>query len=126
MKSLFLLTLLSFLCSCTDDNQKEADGRIVNAWYLNKYEPGFSPIEYFEDGQIIWTFNSNGSLQIEVDSSIENPPLKSSGEYVYSVDGNLIMIDNLTYDYAIKSNSMTISDDPSSDGFRLSFILFKN
>jgi len=47
--------------------------------------------------------------------------IKSTGEYEFSLSGNLISIDNLEYDFSINGNILVISDDPSSDGFKATF-----
>ena len=44
----------------------------------------------------------NEELQVQVNNSVNTPPLKTTGEY----------------DFSINENILIISDDPSADGFR--------
>lgn len=127
MKYLLLSFLvLFFISSCNEDRIKQdelqqKENSIYNKWDLVKYEPGFSPIQNFNSGQIYWDFQQNNILQVEVDNSIDNAPLKINGEYAFSIDEDRISIDNTAYDFSINNNELIISDDPSSDGFKITF-----
>ena len=119
MKSIILvLSILFSLTSCNNDKIEKQEIDIIGLWNLTKYEPGFSPTENFNDGEISWTFQSTNKLQVIVSSSVNTPPLKTTGEYDFSINNGRILIDDIEYDLSINENTLIISDDPSADGFR--------
>lgn len=127
MKNLLLiLSVLFFITSCNEGEIKQEEplqkeNSIYNKWDLVKYEPGFSPIQNFNSGLISWSFQQNNILQVETDDSIDSAPLKRKGEYNFLTNEGRISIDNVTYDFSIHENTLVISDDPSSDGFKITF-----
>lgn len=50
----------------------------------------------------IFVQQTTNKLQVQVNNSVNTPPLKTTGEY----------------DFSINENILIISDDPSADGFR--------
>ena len=48
-------------------------------------------------------------------------PIKLIGEYEFSLNKNIINIDNSKYDFLITENTLVISNDPSADGFIATF-----
>ena len=94
---------------------------IFRKWNLIKFEGGFSPIENFNEGEIIWEFQLNNIVKIANDNSVSSPPIKPNGKYNFSINGSEIFIDNLEYDFILVSSSLIISNNPSSDGFKATF-----
>jgi hypothetical protein len=122
MKNIILiLSMFLFFSNCSEQEIKQEENLIYNKWNLVKFEPGFSPIETFNEGKIIWLFQKSNKVKVEIDNSVLSSPIKSSGEYEFFLNGNLISIDNIEYDYSINANTLIISDDPSSDGFKATF-----
>jgi hypothetical protein len=121
MKNIFLILsiLLSFInCSNNIDNNENS---IIGTWNLLKFEPGFSPTENFNNGDIIWVFQQNETVNITIDTSISSSPIKPSGNYNYSLSESRILIGDTEYDYEFNKNILIISDNPSADGFRAEF-----
>ena len=57
MKNMFLiLSIFLFITGCSEEETKQQENSIYGQWNLIKYEPGLSPTENFNTGQISWTF----------------------------------------------------------------------
>ncbi len=122
MKSMYLiLSMFFFITSCNEEETKQQENSIYNQWSLIKYEPGLSPTENFNVSQISWNFQQTNILKIQVDNTIITPPLKTEGEYDFSINGNRVSINNMIFDFSISENTLIISDNPSSDGFKATF-----
>jgi len=116
-----ILTILFMFTGCNKEEVKQQENLILGQWSLIKFEPGFSPTENFTNGKVIWLFQQPNKLKVEIANTVSFSPIKSTGEYEFSLSGNLISIDNLEYDFSINGNILVISDDPSSDGFKATF-----
>lgn len=122
MKNMFLiLSIFLFITGCREEETKQQENSIYGQWSLIKYEPGLSPTENFNIGQIYWTFQSTNNLQVQVNNSVSTPPLKTTGEYDFSINGSRISIDDIEYDLSVNGNALIVSDSPSSDGFKITF-----
>lgn len=122
MKNMYLiLSMFFFITSCNEEETKQQENSIYNQWSLIKYEPGLSPTENFNVSQISWNFQQTNILKIQVDNTIITPPLKTEGEYDFSINGNRVSINNMIFDFSISENTLIISDNPSSDGFKATF-----
>lgn len=122
MKTLVLiLSILFSLTGCNNNKIEKQEIDIIGLWNLTKYEPGFSPTENFNNGEISWTFQSTNKLQVQVSNSVNTPPLKKTGEYDFSINNGRILIDDIEYGFSINENKLILSDDPSADGFRATF-----
>lgn len=122
MKNMYLILSVLFLFTgCNEEETKQQENSIYKQWNLIKYEPGFSPTENFSENQIIWNFQQTNILKIQVDNAVSTPPLKTEGEYDFSINGNRVSINNMEYDFSISESTLIISDDPSSDGFKATF-----
>jgi len=123
MKNIFLiLSMFFFFTNCSEQKVTQEENLIYNKWYLVKFEPGLSPTETFNEGKVIWLFQQENKLKVEIDNSVSSSPIKPIGEYEFSLNGNRISIGNIEYDYSINENTLIISDDPSSDGFKATFL----
>jgi hypothetical protein len=122
MKDMLLIFAMLFLFTgCNEEEAKQQETSVYNKWNLIKFEPGLSPTETFSEGKITWLFQQENKLKVEIDNSVSSSPIKSTGEYGFSLNGNRISIGNIEYDYSINENTLIISDDPSSDGFKATF-----
>lgn len=124
MKNIFLtLSIFLLLTNCSEQHITREENPIYNKWSLVRFEPGLSPTETFNEGKIEWLFQQSNKLKVDIDNSISTSPIKPNGEYVFSLNRNSISIDNIEYDYSINENTLIISDDLSSDGFKATFII---
>jgi len=122
MKNMYLILSVLFLFTgCNEEEAKPQETSIYNKWNLVKFEPGLSPTETFSEGEITWFFQQQNKLNVEIDNSISSSPIKPNGEYQFSLSGNSISIENMKYDFSINEDTLIISDDPSSDGFKATF-----
>lgn len=116
-----ILAMFIIITGCNEEETKQQENSIYNQWSLIKYEPGLSPTENFNVSQISWNFQQTNILKIQVDNTVITPPLKTEGEYDFSINGNRVSINNMVYDFSISENTLIISDNPSSDGFKATF-----
>lgn len=122
MKNMYLILSIFFLITgCSEEEAKQQENSIYGKWSLIKYESGFSPTENFSVNQISWSFEQTNVLKIQVDNTVSTPPLKTEGQYDFSINDNRLLINNMEYDFSISENALIISDDPSSDGFKATF-----
>lgn len=119
---ILILGILFSLAGCSNDKIEKQEIDITGLWHLMKFEPGLSPTEKFSKNQIIWRFQQANTLIIQIDGTVSSPPLKTNGKYNFSVNGNRVTIDNKKYDFSINKNTLIISDDPSADGFKATFL----
>ncbi len=119
---ILILSIFFLITGCNEEEAKQQGNSIYGKWSLIKYEPGFSPTENFSVNQISWSFEQTNVLKIQVDNTISTPPIKSEGQYDFSLNDNRVTIDNVEYDFSINENTLIISDDPSSDGFKATFL----
>jgi hypothetical protein len=119
-----IFNILLLFSSCSDNEAINIEGPIAGKWSSIKYETGYSPIENFDIGKIIWEFKKTGTLNVIIDESISSTPVLPTGKYKYFMNENelKITIDNTEYDYEIDNTKLIIHDDPASDGFRIEFI----
>ena len=96
-----ILSMFFIITSCSKEETKQQENSIYSQWSLIKYEPGFSATENFSSEQITWTFEQAGVIQVVVDISVNTPPIKTIGEYNFSIVENTISIDNIEYDFSI-------------------------
>lgn len=125
MKHLFIiLTLLSFITSCDkNDTSNRETNNILGSWYLTKFEKGFAPTDVYNN-EIQWTFNSNNTVDVSIvnGTNIDNRlPLGLTGNYPYSINSNIILLNNDSYTFKIIDNQLFLTKDidPSADGIRV-------
>lgn len=125
MKYFFIiLGVLLSITSCGVEKEDQ-NNPIFKKWSLIKFEPGFSPTKSFDSKEIIWEFQENGKLKININVSISKPPIKPTGEYQFLLEGNRIIIEGVEYGFTIHNDALIISDDPSADGFRATYSAIK-
>ena len=124
MKNLLLLLSIFFLAGCRGDDSEHP---IHGQWSLLSHDAGFSPqLERFNMGEIIWTFNPDNRLSVQIQSGIEcrcgGLVAKTSGRYKYSIRGDSLKLINNEYEYdIIDNNTLYISYHPEADGPLVSF-----
>lgn len=118
--TLLVLTLLTALLGCKDEGVK--DNSLIGEWSLMTFEPGFSPMETYSKGDIIWKFQQTNTLNIQMSDNVKVSPIKKEGIYEFSVSQNRISVHKVSYDYSIDTDTLIISDNPSADGFKATFL----
>ncbi|QTE22190.1 hypothetical protein [Polaribacter cellanae] len=128
MKNMYLiLSIFLFTTGCSEKDTKQQENSIYNKWSLIKFEPGFSPTKSFSENQIIWTFNSNSSLNVLISNGTEvsdRLPLNSNGEYIYTTNNNeLVINNNQSFKYEITNNKLILSTfiGLEAGGMRITF-----
>ena len=121
MKNTYLiLIILSVFTGCNEEKVRHQENSIFGKWSLIRYEAGFSPTEDFSNGEVIWLFKQPNKLKVETHNTMSSP-IKLIGQYEFSLNKNIINIDNSKYDFLITENTLVISNDPSADGFIATF-----
>ena len=126
---IFLMTLLLTTGGCTKEEHKDKkqENPIHNDWSLVKFEDGFSPIEEFANGEIIWSFDLNQKLNVRIleGTSINDKiPLNANGNYNYTINNNQVQLNgNKIFNYEIKSEELILNSliGLEADGTRISF-----
>ena len=125
MKTVYIfLFLLVILSSCDDDNDVNIDNPFLGEWHLISLTGGFSPTETYQVGDIIWGFNSDDSLEIEISTNISNQsrlPIKNDTTLSYSYDSLHLVVGNNNYEYRLENNDSTLKlyDELASDGIMM-------
>ena len=130
MKTLIFLLALGLntsRCTTTDQKTEPQENSIYSKWSLAKLEPGFSPVENFKKGQIVWTLNNNQELNVKIlpGTNFSNKlPFGNDGVYDYSINGNEIKFNNVqTYKFDIQNQALVLTTliGLDANGPRLSF-----
>ena len=132
MKAIILILSICLATSCNKDDDNwtaQNNQEIVATWHLIKFEPGFSPTDNYTD-EIQWTFTTNNTIDVVIENGTNTNsslPLNSNGNYTYSIAGNQITIENITYNFEINNNELLIEDTvgQSADGKKLTFNKFE-
>lgn len=130
MKTMFLILSLFFITSCNkndETNQETTD--LVGSWYLMSFNPGFGQTENYNTGDIIWTINSDNSINVTLNVTTSTQlPLNENGNYSYNIISNdSVNVENIDYEYQIEEEqTLKLLDSPSSDGIILTFQKVEN
>jgi len=131
MKTIFLILTLFFITSCDkNDETSQETTDLIDGWKLIKFEAGFGPTLIY-DGEIIWTFNSDNTINVVIIDGTEvydSLPFNELGIYEFSINSNSIFLDNVTYKLEITNNELIISDliGQAADGRKLTFSRIEN
>ncbi len=145
MKNLIIISIALFALSCgTDDfdninqnsnpnnneeptpnNNNNQENEFFTTWNLVKFEAGVGPTLIYSNNEIRWSFNSNNTVDVEILSGAQiyySLPLNESGTYSYNILNNIITInENEEWILNISGDTMTIDQNPSMDGRKLTF-----
>lgn len=126
MKNTLLYTclVLSMVTSCST-NDVEQETSLFREWSLIEAQAGFSEKEQYEIGDIIWSFENNRNLKIELNTSIPNSsrlPFKAEGSHRFLIKDNLIQFHDLEMQYKVDGNSLILLKDTAYDGPRMVLI----
>lgn len=119
--TLLIICMLFSVLSCSNNNGN-SDNPLIGSWSLVKFESGFSESSNFELGEIVWEFQEDGILSVLITGSIANSFIVSTGNHNYSVEGEVVIIDNQRFDLHFENSLLIISDSPEADGFRAEFV----
>ena len=75
--------------------------------------------EVFDPGDIIWTFNSDNTLDVSINTTlIENSqlPIQESTSVPYSTTSDTVLLESIEYDYFFEEGQLYLTDDPEVDG----------
>lgn len=130
MKQTWKLGLLSLLflivfSSCTKETQEVEEEcttstcrAILGEWNIMRYSAGLAGMENYNQDDITWTFNSNGTVDVLINVTLSNSymPIQTSQTVNYVINGTEITVDNERYDFTVDGSKFTLSDRPELDG----------
>lgn len=117
--SLVLLMLLLMGTACKKDAEQTINSGIYGEWNLTRHSAGLAGIESFAKDDITWTFNSNGTVDVLINTALganSYVPIKTSSSHTYLVNGTEITINGRTYDFYFEGRDLILSDHPEVDG----------
>lgn len=130
MKTLFLLfSILLFGCDSKSNEtavapQPQTD-ILTGVWSLKNYSPGFGPQETFNPNDIIWQFNSNNTVTVTINTTLQSNsgvPITTNSNVTYNLVNNTkVTIQTIEYNVTIQNNKLILDTDASADGKRIEF-----
>ena len=120
---LLILVLLLSLSNCESDDAQSND--LAGSWNLMSFQCCLFESEVFDQGDIIWTFNTDNTLDVIVNITlIENSqvPIQENSTVSYSLTSNTVLLQSVEYDYFFEEGQLYLTDDPEVDG---SIIIFE-
>jgi hypothetical protein len=125
MKTIFFILSIFFITTCDkNDETSQETADLVGSWYLMSFNPGFGQTEDYNTGDIIWTINSDNSINVTLNVTTSTQlPLNANGNYSYNIISNdSVSVENVEYEYLIEEEqTLKLLDNPSSDGIILTF-----
>ena len=124
MKKIISLALLFLTLSCSKSNEEKKvvvnSNPLYGTWALSKVTLGFgSPgLDYLNE-EVKWIINSETNILVQVVDGTYVPsfmPLNANGTYPYSINSGTILLENVTYDYKVTIDALTVSKDAAADG----------
>lgn len=130
MKLLYAFAILLLIsCSKKDSISQDipTEGLInltTGKWSVTYLSPGLAQSQSYQLNDILWKFNSNKELIVEINTDLTNKytPILDAGKYTFELKDNKILLDNQEYDYTIVDDELTISDHPEVDGPQMGFV----
>ena len=113
--SLFIFVWILFGC---DSGDLPANS-IAGTWNLRTFQCCLFQTEQFNQGDIIWKFNSNEILEVNINIVLEDEsqiPIQENGSFSYDFNQTSVVIDNTEYDFTLENDQLILSDDPEVDG----------
>ena len=130
MKPLILFfSILLFSCDSKSNDTAVAEQTqndiLTGVWSLKNYSPGFGPLETFNPNDIIWQFNTNNSVTVSINTTLQSNsgvPITTNSNVSYSlVNNNNLIIQGQVYKITIQNNKLILDTNPSADGKRIEF-----
>jgi len=117
---IFALAFVFVIFPSCDDTVVEPTPQILGEWSFTSLSC-FCPNggETYNLNDIVFDFQSNGNVTININTTLPADsyfPWEDGDNLIYLVVGSEISLDGYTYDINIDGDSMSISDDPASDG----------
>ena len=118
MKRLLFIPVLIFcLLGCeSDDSQSNS---LSGSWNLLFFQCCLLESEEFDEGDIIWTFNPDNTLDVRINTTLtanSQLPIQESSSVSYSSTSNTVSFLAIEYDYFFKEGQLYLTDDPEVDG----------
>ena len=114
---LFIPVFLFCLLSCeSDDSQSNS---LSGSWNLMSFQCCLLESEVFEEGDIIWTFTPDNTLNVSINTTLivnSQLPIQESSTVSYSLTSSTVLFQSIEYDYFFKEGQLYLTDDPEVDG----------
>ena len=126
----FVLIATILIISCnSEENINNSNNELLGTWNLYRTTGMIPNAPVFSNGQVIWVFNSNNTVDI-TNTIVSTDPnyiytLLPTGNYNYSIDisnGNLLTVNGQNIGKVdINGNIMLLNDNVELDGFLTEF-----
>ncbi|MBC8884138.1 hypothetical protein H9X57_14570 [Flavobacterium piscinae] len=126
----FVLIATILIISCnSEENNNNPNNELLGTWNLYRTTGMIPNVPVFNNGQVIWVFNSNNTVDI-TNTIVSTDPnyiytLLPTGNYSYSIDisnGNLLTVNGQNIGKVdINGNIMLLNDNVELDGFLTEF-----
>ena len=126
----FVLIATILIISCNSEvNINNSNNELLGTWNLYRTTGMIPNAPVFSNGQVIWVFNSNNTVDI-TNTIVSTDPnyiytLLPTGNYNYSIDisnGNLLTVNGQNIGKVdINGNIMLLNDNVELDGFLTEF-----
>lgn len=117
------MSLMLLFNSCVNDKKDDfPTNPFIGIWELKSIVGGFSPTESFQKNEILWTFNTDESLEIKINKKLSNVsklPIKVDTILSYSYDTINISIGTIEFVYKLEGKLLKLDDNLASDGIML-------
>ncbi len=121
--------MLSLSLSCSDKNidtpQNKPNNLFIGEWNLSQIFGGFSPTEKFENGDVVFDFTENDSVNVSVEIALEDGsklPYKNDTTLHYNYDSLEVFIADKKFEYIIADSVLKLYDDLASDGIMIELV----
>lgn len=129
MKQIWKLSLLGvlFLMALSCVKEEEASSNPIHGeWNLMHYSGGLMGQESYNKDDVTWTFNSNGTVDILINTTLNNSmmPITTSQTVNYALTGTKVevLVNNFPpHDITYDNGKLILSNQPELDGTRIEF-----
>ena len=94
----------------------------VREWNLKQVSGGFSQLESFQRGDVIFDFMENDSVKINLNiilQSTSKVPIKNDTIIYYEFDSLKILLGSQEYEYRFEEAKLKLIDNLASDGIMM-------
>ena len=130
MKTILLILSLVVITSCNrNEESREETNDLVGRWSLMSLHPGLGQPHAYDNGDIIWIFNSDNTIDVTLLVTPLNNllPLNQNGSYSYNIiSDDSLSVDSRDYKYEFEDQVLRLLDNPESDGKTIIFQKIEN
>lgn len=121
---MIIMLIISLFVSCSEQNNDidKIENPLKGEWNLKQISGGFSESEQYNNGDVVFHFTENDSVNIKFGIVLENSskfPFTSDTVLYYEYDSVEIIIGDFEFEYVIADSLLKLIDNLASDGIML-------